>query len=126
MKILVVEDDLVTLQTIAFTLEAEGHEVITASDGKKALDIVHKEEGIGLVVSDIMMPNMSGLGLLTALHQRYSNTLPVIFISALDHGHLISSLTIGTTEFMSKPIDFDELVARVREYATKGAARPSS
>lgn len=125
MKILVVEDDLVTLETIAFTLDAEGYEVITASDGKKALDIIQKEEGIGLVISDIMMPHMSGLGLLTALHQRYSNTLPVLFISALDHGHLISSLSIGTTEFISKPIDFDELVARVKTYATT-AARPSS
>jgi DNA-binding response OmpR family regulator len=125
MKVLVVEDDLVTLQTIAFALEAEGHEVVTASDGKKALDIIHQEEGIGLVISDIMMPNMSGLGLLTALHQRFGNTLPVLFISALDHGHLISSLSIGTTEFISKPIDFDDLVERVRQYATK-AVRPSS
>lgn len=125
MKILVVEDDLVTLQTIAFTLEAEGYEVLTASDGRMALDIVQKEDSIGLVISDIMMPNMSGLGLLTALHQRYSNTLPVLFISALDHGHLISSLSIGSTEFISKPIDFDDLVKRVRKYATK-AVRPSS
>jgi DNA-binding response OmpR family regulator len=125
MKILVVEDDLVTLQTLAFALEAEGYEVITASDGKKALDAVQKEDTIGLVISDIMMPNMSGLGLLTALHQRFGNTLPVLFISALDHGHLISSLSIGSTEFISKPIDFDDLIQRVKDYATK-AVRPSS
>jgi DNA-binding response OmpR family regulator len=124
MRILVVEDDLVTLETIAFTLQAEGYDVLTASDGKKALDIVHQGEQIDLVISDIMMPNMSGLGLLTTLHQRYGNTLPVIFISALDHGHLISSLSIGNTQFIGKPLDFDELVMQVKKF-TK-AARPSS
>ena len=123
MKILIVEDDLVTLETISFTLQAEGYDVLTANDGKKALDTVQREAGIDLVISDIMMPNMSGLGLLTMLHERYGNSLPVIFISALDHGHLISSLSIGNTEFMGKPIDFEELVNKVRKF-TK-ADRPS-
>ena len=125
MTILVAEDELVTLETIAFTLQAEGFEVITANDGKMALDIVQDEKRkIDLVISDIMMPNISGLGLLTALHERYGNTLPVIFISALDHGHLFTSLSIGTTEFIAKPLDFDQLVSRVKEL-TK-VARPSS
>lgn len=120
MKILVVEDDVVTLETISFTLQAEGYAVVTANDGKKALDIIQREEDISLVISDIMMPNMSGLGLLTILHERFGNSLPVIFISALDHGHLISSLTIGNTEFMGKPIDFDELVRRVKKFQQAG------
>ena len=125
MRILVAEDELITLETIAFTLTAEGFDVVTASDGKKALDIIQDDkEKIDLVISDIMMPNMSGLGLLTALHQKYGNRLPVIFISALDHGHLITSLSIGSTEFIGKPLDFDELVNRVKEL-TK-VARPSS
>lgn len=124
MSILVADDELVTLETIAFTLQAEGFDVITASDGKKALEIVQDENSkIDLVISDIMMPNMSGLGLLTALHQRYGNKLPVIFISALDHGHLISSLSIGTTEFIGKPLDFDELINRVKMLTA--VARPS-
>lgn len=120
MKILVVEDDVVTLETISFTLQAEGYTVVTANDGKKALDIIQRGEDISLVISDIMMPNMSGLGLLTMLHERFGNSLPVIFISALDHGHLISSLTIGNTEFMGKPIDFDELVTRVKKFRPAG------
>lgn len=124
MSILVADDELVALETIAFTLRAEGYDVMTASDGKKALDIIQDASSkIDLVISDIMMPGMSGLGLLTALHQRYGNKIPLIFISALDHGHLISSLSIGTTEFISKPIDFEDLVQRVK--ALTRVARPS-
>jgi DNA-binding response OmpR family regulator len=125
MRILVADDELITLETIAFALKAEGYDVVTASDGRKALDIVQDEkEKIDLVISDIMMPNMSGLGLLTALHQRYGDSMPVIFISALDHGHLITSLSIGSTEFIGKPLDFDELLSRVRQLTR--VARPSS
>ena len=124
MSILIADDELVTLETIAFTLQAEGFDVITACDGKKALEIINDEDKkIDLVISDIMMPNVSGLGLLATLHHRYGNKLPVIFISALDHGHLISSLSIGTTEFIGKPLDFDELVSRVKKLTA--VARPS-
>ena len=123
MKILVVDDDLVLLEAIAFNLRGEGHNVITADSGTKALDIIQKQEDVDLIISDIMMPNMSGLGLLALLKQFYLDKVPVILISTLDRREVIlSAMKMGAHDFIIKPINFDELSIRVKKLAKKKLA----
>lgn len=115
MKILVVDDDKMMLEAIAHSLKADGYEIITAADGVKALEIIEEKE-LNLIISDIMMPNMSGLGLLSIMKQFYYNRIPVILISSLDKGEIIlSALGMGAEDFIVKPLNYTELSIRVKK-----------
>lgn len=117
MKILVVDDDKLMLDAMEHSLQMAGYEVFTAEDGVKALEIIEKGD-LNLIICDIMMPNMSGLGLLSLLKQFYFNKIPVILISSLDKSDIIlSSLSLGAHDFIAKPINFDELLIRVKKFA---------
>lgn len=119
MKILIVDDDKLILQAISHSLKNAGYETSIAEDSLKALEIIQKEK-IDLIITDLMMPNMSGLGLLNLLKQFYFNTIPVIIISSLDKGDLIvCSLGLGASEFVTKPIDFSKLLLLVKKYDKK-------
>ena len=116
MKILIVDDDKLMLAAIAHSLKADGYETLVAEDGFKALNILEKEK-VDLIVSDIMMPSMSGLGLLNLLKQYYFNRMPVIIISSLDKADIIlCSLGLGAENFIAKPINFEELSLRVKKF----------
>ena len=118
MKILVVDDDKMMLEAISHSLKAEGHEVEKAEDGYVALDMINREK-VDLVITDVMMPNISGLGLLSLLKQFYFNKIPVILISSLNKADVIvRSLGMGAVDFVTKPINFKELGMKVRKFAT--------
>lgn len=121
MKILIADDDKMILEAVAHNLEGNGYEVLRADDGFQVLDIIEKEK-VDLIISDVMMPNISGLGLLNLLRQFYLSRIPVIMISSLDKADIIfHSLGLGAVEFLSKPIDFDKLLRLVKTYDHKTA-----
>jgi DNA-binding response OmpR family regulator len=120
MKILVVDDDSILLEAISFNLKEDGYDVITANDGFKALDIIQRQEHLDLIISDIMMPNMSGLSLLSLLKKFYFDKVPVILISSLDKGDVVlSAMKLGAHDFIVKPFNIDELSLRVKKLAVK-------
>lgn len=119
MKVLVVDDDQLTLQAISHSLKGEGYEVVLAEDVSKALSALENEK-IDLIISDIMMPNVSGLGLLSMLKQFYLDKTPVILISSLDKGDIVAnSLGLGAAHFLVKPIDLNELLVCVKDVLSK-------
>ena len=114
MKILVVDDDRLILNALSHNLKEEGYEISLAEDGFQALSILQNQK-IDLVISDIMMPNVSGLSLLSLLKQFYFDTIPIILISSLDQGELIiRSVGLGAANFLTKPIDFKKLIHLVK------------
>jgi DNA-binding response OmpR family regulator len=116
MKILIVDDDKIILQTIAHSLKNSGYEVETVENGFAALNVLEKQK-IDLIISDVMMPDISGLGLLSLLKQFYYNRIPVIIISSLDKTDIIlHSMGLGAIDFVAKPIDFKELLSLVKKY----------
>lgn len=113
MKILIVDDDEMTLKILSQCLKGEGYDVAVADDVAKALNVVENEK-INLIISDIMMPNVSGLGLLSLLKNFYLDKIPVILISSLGKGDVVyNSAGMGATCFLSKPVDLKELVFNV-------------
>lgn len=116
MKILIVDDDKMILQTISHSLKNNGYEVETVENGFAALNVLEKQK-IDLIISDVMMPDISGLGLLSLLKQFFYNRIPVIIISSLDKTDIIlHSIGLGAIDFVAKPIDFKELLALVKKY----------
>lgn len=116
MKVLVIDDDKMVVEAIMHQLTGMGMEVDTATNGFEALDRVENKRP-DLIISDIMMPGMNGLSLLSILKQFYFDKVPVIVISSLDKADLIlSSLGLGAEDFITKPINFEKLTQTVRKY----------
>jgi DNA-binding response OmpR family regulator len=116
MKVLVIEDDLLMLEAIGYRLKKDGHQVLMAEDSFKALNIIEHED-INVIISDIMMPDMSGLELLSLLKRFYLSKVPVILVSALFKSIIrTTAIALGAKELLVKPIDFDKLSFYVKKY----------
>ncbi len=112
MNILVCDDDKEIVNAIEVYLKNEGYEIYKAYDGLMALDIVEKHE-IHLILMDIMMPKMDGMR--TTMKIRESKNIPIIIISAKSEDYdKITGLNIGADDYITKPFNPLELIARVK------------
>lgn len=112
-RVLLVDDDKDMLHLLSIRIRSEGFTVETATDGNEAITSVMKSRP-DVVVTDLKMPGMDGMSLLTSL-QRSAPTLPVIMITA--HGTIpdaVSATKAGAVSFITKPIDKDELLGQLR------------
>lgn len=111
-NILICDDDKEIVEAIDIYLEEEGFNIFKAYDGLQALEILKKEK-IQLAVIDIMMPGLDGIRLVKEL-RRFS-TIPVIFLSAKsEDSDKILGLNVGADDYLTKPFNPLELVARVK------------
>ena len=123
LTVLVVDDDCVIVVSIAIFRQADGYLVRKAYNGLEALDIV-MTENVHLIILDIMMPELDGIK--TLLKVRESKNLPIILLSAKsEDADKILGLTAGADDYITKPFNPSELVARVktqlRRYTPLGA-----
>lgn len=117
-KILIVDDDPVNRMVLRGLLEIRGYLVVEAEDGFSALDALTNEEGIELIILDIMMPQMSGYEVAVRIRDQYSKEeLPIIFLSALDQSRDIEEgMNSGGNAYLTKPLSKVELFSCVDEY----------
>jgi two-component system response regulator MprA len=119
-RVLVVDDEPALRDALESSLAFEGYEVITASDGLEALDSV-AEHSPDLVLLDIMMPRMDGLTAVRRLRSR-GDTVPVLMLTARDAvGDRVTGLDVGADDYLAKPFELDELLARVRALLRRSA-----
>ena len=116
-KILIVEDEKLALDMLRSGLSESGFEVITAPNGFDALLVMEKEKP-DMVVTDIMMPKLSGIDLLKALkNNRETRDLPVMLISAVDDVEMIrKGLEMGAVDYITKPFKINEIVGKLRHH----------
>ncbi len=113
MKIIVVDDDVIMLQAIKTMLTKNGYEVFATTDAQDALDTIEEEE-YNLIISDIMMPYVSGIELLSSI-KKINKNIPIIIISALDQQEVIlTAFEEGAEDFVKKPLNLEELLLRVK------------
>jgi DNA-binding response OmpR family regulator len=121
-KILVIDDEEMTVQLIAMLLERRGYEVIRAyraEDGLRQAYRTHPD----LILLDIMMPDMDGWEVCRRL--RELSDVPVVFLTAKDDVRdVVKGLEMGADDYIVKPYDNDELVARIRAHLRR-APKPS-
>jgi serine phosphatase RsbU (regulator of sigma subunit) len=117
-ELLVVDDDPDILRIVQFFLSKQKYNVHVAADGQEALEVLAQHPQIELILSDVMMPRISGLDLLKEIrkHPDFSE-IPVILISAEgETSQKVVGLNLGADDFITKPFNFDELMARVRNH----------
>ncbi|GEA30594.1 MULTISPECIES: response regulator transcription factor [Clostridium] len=111
-KILVVDDEQNILDVIKAYLEKDGFDVITAMDGKSALDI-YSNENIHLIVLDLMLPKMTGEEVCNRI--RAISSVPIIMLTAkAEEYEKIEGISMGADDYLTKPFSVRELVVRVR------------
>ncbi len=115
MRILIIDDDEISLELLRSSLETQRHEVVSATDGEEAYSLLTTED-CHLVISDWLMPGMSGIELCQKIRQ---SDLPgyvyVILLTGRKEKHdVIEGLSAGADDFITKPFDPSELTVRVR------------
>lgn len=126
-NVLVCDDDSAILESIEIYLKSEGYNVITAVDGVDAIEKVKNNE-IHCMILDIMMPKMDGLKATIRIREKYN--FPIILLSAKSEDtDKITGLGFGADDYVTKPFNPLELVARVksqiRRYSTLGSMQKS-
>jgi serine phosphatase RsbU (regulator of sigma subunit) len=116
--LLVVDDDPDILRVVRFYLAKQNYTVMTAENGQEALAFLAVNPAVELILSDVMMPEMNGLQLLERVRKNPMwSEIPVILISAEgETSKKIAGLNLGADDFITKPFNFDELMARVRNH----------
>ncbi|MFM1977902.1 MAG: hypothetical protein RLZZ151_417, partial [Pseudomonadota bacterium] len=107
-RILAVDDEPNMRRLLEIMLKQAGYQAIVASNGREALDILQKE-GADLVVSDLHMPGMDGLGLLSGMRDSEIDT-PVIIVTA--HGEIesaVNAMKLGASDYILRPFDLETL-----------------
>ena len=113
MKVLVIEDEVDLNRSLVKLLKTQQYSVDAAYDGQEALDYIRVSQ-YDVIISDIMMPKLDGLGVLSYLRNHQIKT-PVLMLTAKDSlEDKVTGLDAGADDYLVKPFEFDELLARIR------------
>ncbi|MBC2604493.1 hybrid sensor histidine kinase/response regulator [Pelagicoccus albus] len=113
--VLVVDDEPINIQLLQRKLEWDGITVLTATNGESCLEVAQNERP-DLILLDVMMPGMDGFAVCAKLREdKRTNAIPVIFVTAHNSKKgKLEGLEAGAVDYITKPIDLDETIARVR------------
>ena len=127
-RILIVDDNREIVDSLGKLLSFEGYDVLEAYDGMEALNVLEKTR-VDLILLDVMMPRLNGLS--TLMKIRENCNIPAIILSAkTEESDKVSGLVLGADDYISKPYNPAELIARVkaqlRRYTAYGGSKPES
>jgi DNA-binding response OmpR family regulator len=121
MKVLIVEDDPVSLKLVESILTKKGYETVTLTSGKEAIDLLDNDNTIDLIISDIMMPGIDGFQLLKYMNSHKKlQKIPVILCTARnDKEAVLKGLDLGARDYIAKPIRAELLLEKVEKLVQK-------
>jgi CheY-like chemotaxis protein len=120
-RILVVEDEAILRKNFCLVLGYEGYEVHEATNGAQAIELLDQHD-FDLVISDLVMPQLDGLKLAERVQTRSPQT-PIILVTALSNKPPYAAALPGVVEFLTKPIEIDDLISLVKRLIQSPEAR---
>ena len=113
-KIVLAEDNSTLSLLLKFKLEKEGYQLFIAKDGKEALELIENNDP-QLILTDVMMPFVSGLEVISHVRNKLNKQTPiVVFSSAGQEEMVLKAFNLGANDFMGKPFSPNELIMRVK------------
>ena len=114
-RILVAEDNKLILETVVFKLQKEGYEVVKAMNGKESLEYLQNDT-FDLLITDLFMPFISGLEVISSLRSEMKSDLPILVLSAAGAEEtVLKAFELGADDYMTKPLSFGELSIRFKK-----------
>ena len=121
MKILVCEDDIMTLKALEHKLKNDGYEIITAHDGKQAIDYLNSKIEIDLLLTDLHMPSITGLELISHVRNELKSNMPIVMLTRVGlEDTVLHAFELGADDYITKPFSPDELSLRIKRLLLKG------
>ena len=128
-RLLLAEDDFELRELLAFVLRADGHEVVEARDGNELFELLDGAppdgEAYALVVSDVRMPGLTALDVLSRLERGLPQTAVILITAFGDQSTHLRAQRLGVSRVFDKPFDTDDLLAAVHETLDQRARRAS-
>lgn len=116
MNILVAEDEIIMLKTIELRLKKDGHNVVVCQDGREAVAKI-EEMSPDLIITDVMMPFLSGLEIIGTVRKKGGRKIPIIVLSAMGQENVVlEAFQLGADDYITKPFSPNELSVRVKRY----------
>ena len=114
-RILVAEDNRLILETVAHSLTREGYDIIKAEDGKDCMSKLESNQ-VDLIITDLYMPNVNGLEVISRLNGNKKSIIPIMVLSAAGaEENVLKAFDMGADDYMVKPFSLIELNVRVRK-----------
>jgi two-component system, NtrC family, response regulator PilR len=113
-RILVVDDERSMRELLAIVLKREGHEVLLAEDGRSAIKVLERET-VELLISDVRMPDLSGVEVLAAAQRTNPDIIGIMITAYASTATAVEALRLGAYDYLSKPFNVDELKLKVRK-----------
>lgn len=112
-RVLIVEDDAATAETIAASLRKDGYDLVVESAGDRALEVWRGKPEFELVILDMILPGLNGLEV--CRHIRETSEVPILMLTGqVDPANVVVALELGADDYVRKPFDLIELKARIR------------
>jgi two-component system, OmpR family, response regulator VicR len=120
MKILICEDDLMTLKALEHKLKSEGYETITVHDGKQAIETLNSRKDIDLLLTDLHMPMISGLELISHVRNEMKSIIPIVMLTRVGlEDTVLHAFELGADDYITKPFSPEELSLRIKRLLLK-------
>lgn len=119
MKVLICDDDSMTLRILEFQFMKDGFEILKAVTGKEARNILLANRDIDLLVTDVHMPTVNGMELIAYVRRTLNSNIPIMVISRANVEENIQlAFELGANEYLTKPFDMEDLSNRVKNLLT--------
>lgn len=120
MKILICEDDLMTLKALEHKLKNDGYETIAVHDGKQAIEMLTTHKNIDLLLTDLHMPMISGLELISHVRNEMKSHIPIVMLTRVGlEDTVLHAFELGADDYITKPFSPEELSLRIKRLLLK-------
>ena len=116
MRVLICDDDSMTLRALEFQLKRDGFDVLKANNGRDAQKILVENSDIDVIISDIYMPLISGLELISYVRKTLQRNIPIVILSRVNvEETILHAFELEANEYMLKPVNLEELSNKVKQ-----------
>ena len=120
MKLLICDDDPMTLKALEFQFRKDGFLILKAVNGKEAQQILRENQDIDLLLTDIYMPMINGLELITLVRKTLESQMPILILTRVNvEDTILHAFELGANDYLTKPFSLEEMSIRVKHLLKK-------